>query len=143
MLKFFTCVFTDEDIVKVHYNSEFEFSHRLYGMLDVDIPLIQLCQPMSGLIRHSLIYIKDAIPGKCFRWVHCMCAFLSPWPQAAAEQLLWWSLLMVWGHSLMMMMMIWWCVVYMNPNYSSFVFVYLLSALICVLYECTYVYYMT
>ncbi len=63
---------TDETIIKVLYNSEFEFSKRLYAVLDVDLSKIRLYHSLSDLTRQSLLYIKDSIPEKCFRWVCCI-----------------------------------------------------------------------
>lgn len=57
-----------EGLIKVFYNSDFTFSQRLYGLLDVDFPRVWLYQPLSELIQLSVLYIRDSIPYKCFRW---------------------------------------------------------------------------
>lgn len=57
----------DEELRKVFYNSEFGFSQRLYGTLDVDIPRITLNQPLQEMVRDCRIYVRGSIPQEMFR----------------------------------------------------------------------------
>ena len=50
------------------YNSSYSFSHRLYASLDVDLPHIHLYQPLSELTQQSLLYVKDSLSQKIFRY---------------------------------------------------------------------------
>ena len=62
-------------VLKVFYNSEFEFSQRLYGSLDVDLPRIVLCSPLSEILQQPLIYLPGSIPQACLRCAR-MCYYL-------------------------------------------------------------------
>ena len=55
------------DIIKVFYNSEFGFSQRLYGLLDVDIPRITLSHPIKEIVKDFRVYVKGHIPMEIFR----------------------------------------------------------------------------
>ena len=57
----------DENLIKMFYNSEYEFSQRLYGSLDVDLPNIKLFRPLKEIIQQSFIYIQGYIPSASFR----------------------------------------------------------------------------
>ena len=48
------------------YNSEFAFSQRLYGSLDIDLPRILLHQPLSELVQRSMLYVRGSVPQACF-----------------------------------------------------------------------------
>lgn len=56
-----------EGLLKVFFNSDFSFSRRLYGSLDVDLPRILLCQPLSKLVQQSVFYVHNSLPHPCFR----------------------------------------------------------------------------
>ena len=55
-----------EGLLRVFYNSDFAFSHRLYGSLDVDLPRVLLYQPLSELLQQSVLYVRGSIPRRCF-----------------------------------------------------------------------------
>lgn len=57
----------DQALIKVFYNSGFEFSQRLYGTLDVDLPRIRLFRPLKEILRVPLLYIKGYVLPACFR----------------------------------------------------------------------------
>lgn len=53
--------------VRVLYNSDHSFSHRLYGALDVDLCRVKLHEPLSLVVQQSLLYIRDMVPPACFQ----------------------------------------------------------------------------
>lgn len=57
----------DPAVVKVFHNSEYTFSSRLYGNLDVDLTHIKLPQPLPFLIQQPSIYIRGNLPKLCFQ----------------------------------------------------------------------------
>ena len=57
----------DAGIIKVFYNSEYTFSQRLYGELDVDLTHIMLQQPLGAVLRQAGIYLREALPLPCFQ----------------------------------------------------------------------------
>lgn len=57
----------DESLKKVFYNSEFSFSNRLYGNLDVDIPRVRLDRPIKEIVQDFKIYVRGSIPQEMFR----------------------------------------------------------------------------
>ena len=59
--------YSDDGVVKVFYNSEYSFSQRLYGELDVDLTHITLPQPLESIVEQSGIYIRGALPPACFQ----------------------------------------------------------------------------
>ena len=52
--------------VVVLYNSNFSFSSRLYGPLDVDLCRVKLHEPLRQIVRQPLLYIRDMVPKPCF-----------------------------------------------------------------------------
>ncbi len=56
-----------DGLIKIFYNSDFTFSQRLYGTLDVDFPCVRLYQPLSELVQLSTMYTRDSVPYRCFR----------------------------------------------------------------------------
>ena len=70
---------TDEGIVRVLWNSAFQFSKRMYGELDVDISCIRLHKPLSHLVQQSGVYVQDGVPEASFEALMalnkvCVCA---------------------------------------------------------------------
>jgi len=59
----------DPALLKVFYNSRFEFSQRLYGTLDVDLPKITLSRPLKEIMLQPFIYLQGSIPQPCFKCV--------------------------------------------------------------------------
>lgn len=55
------------EIVQVLYNSEYTFSSRLYGTLDVDITAILIPQPLGDLLGRAAFYTRGSVPEPCFR----------------------------------------------------------------------------
>ena len=55
-----------EGLLKVFYNSEFAFSQRLYGSLDIDLPRVLLHQPLSQLVQRSMLYVRGSVSQTCF-----------------------------------------------------------------------------
>ena len=56
----------DDGLVRVLWNSDYQFSERCYGELDVDISCIRLHNQLSKLTRQSGIYILDNIPPQSY-----------------------------------------------------------------------------
>ena len=54
------------------FNSEYTFSERLYGTLDVDLSRIHLYQPLSELVKQSAVFVRDSIPQPCLRALLCL-----------------------------------------------------------------------
>lgn len=52
--------------VRVLYNSDFSFSQRLYGVLDVDLCRVKLHEPLRLVVQQSLLYVRDMVPKPCF-----------------------------------------------------------------------------
>ena len=64
--------YTDEAVLKVFYNSEFLFSERLYGELDVDVVFVPLTQPLSQMLQLCGLYLSNYIPPQCFHAIMCL-----------------------------------------------------------------------
>ena len=47
-------------------NSDYTFSSRLFGNLDIDLVYIKLPLPLSEIIQQPSIYIRDNLPKLCF-----------------------------------------------------------------------------
>ena len=52
--------------VEVLYNSDFMFSGRLYGPLEVDICRIKLHEELDLIVQQPLLYVRDMVPKLCF-----------------------------------------------------------------------------
>ncbi|XP_021347646.1 uncharacterized protein LOC110446691 isoform X2 [Mizuhopecten yessoensis] len=52
--------------VKVLYNSDMNFSERLYGPLDVDLCRVKLHESLTQIIQQPLLYVRDMVPKACF-----------------------------------------------------------------------------
>ncbi|XP_077890042.1 uncharacterized protein CFAP92 isoform X1 [Ictidomys tridecemlineatus] len=52
---------------KVLYNSQLLFRHRLYADLETVLYHVHLFRPLSLLLRHPGLYLRDAIPHKAFQ----------------------------------------------------------------------------
>lgn len=63
---------SDEGVITVLWNSAYQFSERLYGPLDVDIPCIRLHQPLRLLTQQSAVYIIDNVPEQSFKALMCL-----------------------------------------------------------------------
>ncbi|XP_051873698.1 uncharacterized protein cfap92 [Pristis pectinata] len=59
-----------EEGVKVLYNSDFSFHHRLYANLDDRIYHIYLHEPLSNIIKQPLLYVRDMTPRDCLQALH-------------------------------------------------------------------------
>ncbi len=59
----------DVAIKKVFYNSDFCFSTRIYGTLDVDLPKIRLYRPLGDIVKETVIYVHGCVPSASFRYV--------------------------------------------------------------------------
>lgn len=57
------------EIVRTFYNSEYTFSSRLYGALDVDITPIVVPRPLGELVGRAAFYAKENTPEPCLRGV--------------------------------------------------------------------------
>ena len=66
------CTLTDDGVITVLWNSSYQFSERLYGPLDVDIPCIRLHQPLHLLTRQSAVYIMGNVPEDSFKALMCL-----------------------------------------------------------------------
>lgn len=52
--------------IKYFYNSDYTFSKRLYGTLDVDIVHVSLPQTLKSIISEPELYLNDNIPKPAF-----------------------------------------------------------------------------
>ena len=59
-------------VVEVLYNSDYAFSERLYGDLDVEICCVQLHQPLHQLVQLSQPYVWNKISHQCFQGLMCI-----------------------------------------------------------------------
>jgi len=59
-------------VIEVLYNSDYTFSERLYGELDVEICCVRLHQPLRQLVKMSQPYVWNKIPHHCFRGLMCI-----------------------------------------------------------------------
>jgi hypothetical protein len=62
----------DAGLVKTFYNSGCVFSRRLYGQLDVDLPLIFLPHSLSSLTQLSPLFIRGAVTPGALRALLCL-----------------------------------------------------------------------
>ena len=56
----------DKNVLKTFYNSDYTFSSRLYGTLDVDLTHIVLPHPLDVLVQEPRLYIRETVPQLCF-----------------------------------------------------------------------------
>lgn len=54
---------------RVLYNDALSFSTRLYAALDLDVMKVKLSEPLSAVVRHPLLYVRDMVPRACFEGV--------------------------------------------------------------------------
>ncbi|XP_065909362.1 uncharacterized protein [Dysidea avara] len=59
-------------VVEVLYNSDYAFSERLYGDLDVEICCVRLHQPLHRLVQMSQPYVWNKMPHQCFQGLMCI-----------------------------------------------------------------------
>lgn len=52
--------------MKLFYDSDYSFSKRAYGKLDVDIVHILLPQSLQNIMKEPTVYLHDSIPNLCF-----------------------------------------------------------------------------
>jgi len=52
--------------IQVLYNSDFAFSERLYGTLDVDLTRVKLHEPLPLIVQQPLLFVRDMVPKGCF-----------------------------------------------------------------------------
>ncbi|ESO89848.1 hypothetical protein LOTGIDRAFT_124357 [Lottia gigantea] len=52
--------------MRILYNSDMSFSHRLYRALDVDICRVKLHESLSIIAQQSLLFVRDMVPKLCF-----------------------------------------------------------------------------
>ena len=56
----------DENVLKTFYNSDYTFSSRVYGSLDVDLTHIVLPHPLGVLVQEPRLYIRETVPQLSF-----------------------------------------------------------------------------
>ena len=61
-----------EGVVEVLYNSDYAFSERLYGDLDVEICCVRLHQPLYRLVKLSQPYVWGKMSHHCFKGLMCI-----------------------------------------------------------------------
>ena len=59
-------------VIEVLYNSDYAFSERLYGELDVEICCVRLHQPLQQLVQTSQPYVWNKIPRRSFQGLMCI-----------------------------------------------------------------------
>lgn len=59
-------------VVEVLYNSDYAFSERLYGELDVEICCVRLHQPLHQLVQLPQPYMWNKIPRRSFQGLMCI-----------------------------------------------------------------------
>ena len=59
-------------VVEVLYNSDYAFSERLYGELDVEICCVRLHQPLHQLVLLPQPYMWNKIPRRSFQGLMCI-----------------------------------------------------------------------
>ena len=59
-------------MVEVLYNSNYAFSERLYGELDVEICCIRLHQPLHQLVQMPQPYVWNKMPHRSFQGLMCI-----------------------------------------------------------------------
>lgn len=65
----FSCRMTQSEHgeYKVLYNSQLLFQHRLYADLDAALYHVHLFQPLAQLIKHTELYVHNAVPQEALR----------------------------------------------------------------------------
>ncbi|XP_049497040.1 uncharacterized protein CFAP92 isoform X1 [Panthera uncia] len=61
---------------KVLYNSTLLFRHRLYADLETVLYQVHLFKPLSQLMKHSVLYVRNTVPEKTFQAltrIYCIC----------------------------------------------------------------------
>ncbi|KAM5279183.1 uncharacterized protein CFAP92 isoform 2-T2 [Hipposideros larvatus] len=61
---------------KVLYNSQLLFQHRLYADLETILYHVHLFQPLSQLMKHTALYVRNAVPqeaSQALTRIHCIC----------------------------------------------------------------------
>ena len=53
-------------MVKAFYDSDYSFSKRIYGKLDVDLVHITLPQSLQEIMKEPTVYLHESIPKLCF-----------------------------------------------------------------------------
>lgn len=54
---------------RVLYNDALSFSERLYAGLDLDVMKVKLSEPLSAVVAHPLLYVRDMVPRACFEGI--------------------------------------------------------------------------
>ena len=49
------------------YNSTLLFRHRLYADLETVLYQVHLFKPLSQLMKHSVLYVRNTVPEKTFQ----------------------------------------------------------------------------
>uniref|UniRef100_A0A671E149 Cilia and flagella associated protein 92 (putative) n=1 Tax=Rhinolophus ferrumequinum TaxID=59479 RepID=A0A671E149_RHIFE len=61
---------------KVLYNSQLLFQHRHYADLETILYHVHLFQPLSQLMKHTALYVRNAVPQEAFQAltrIYCIC----------------------------------------------------------------------
>jgi len=67
-----SCYAVAMGVVEVLYNSDYAFSERLYGDLDVEICCVRLHQPLHQIVRLSQPYVWKKLSRQCFQGLMCI-----------------------------------------------------------------------
>ncbi|XP_045668250.1 uncharacterized protein KIAA1257 homolog isoform X1 [Ursus americanus] len=76
---------------KVLYNSALRFRHRLYADLETVLYQVHLLQPLSQLVKHWALYVRNSVLQKAFQAltrVYCICHHSTRLREVIARDLL-------------------------------------------------------
>nr|KAF6348929.1 hypothetical protein mMyoMyo1_007286 [Myotis myotis] len=76
---------------KVLYNSQLLFQQRLYADLDTILYHMHLCKPLSQLMKHVALHLRDRVMQKAFRAltrIYCICHYSTKLREVITQDLL-------------------------------------------------------
>ncbi|XP_066216303.1 uncharacterized protein CFAP92, partial [Saccopteryx leptura] len=76
---------------KVLYNSQLLFQRRLYADLETMLYHVHLCKPLSQLMKHVTLYLRDTLMQNAFQAltrIYCICHYSTKLKEVITEDLL-------------------------------------------------------